>query len=443
MDEALSSASSSERARLPARLLSARGEAAIAVIRLASAEQLALLTSGTAPAPGRFGLRRLHFDGIVEDALVVRLEDGTIELHVHGNPTLVETLLASLRVDSGCVGTCARAAGSDARAIDYAHAIESADDHGDGNSTAACPYVDADASLLERAIVADLPRARTPAALGAMLAQLDEEGLVGLERDLRAAGCPAFGAAAAQRRARTSGGDAALRARVDAALATGDELEPWLEPRRVVLRGDVNAGKSSFFNLLLGRERVRSGAERALTRDPVEEVVDCAGLPIRLVDTAGQAVERDEIDAAAQAMADVLEQSADFVLRVASLDHDTGDAPRAGEARVWTHLDRSPGFDPEALARRLAADGSIALDATSTDPALRQRAARWLCATLLAFEATKRARNEASSFGADAARSSSATGEQSTAGAVPEPPRRAAWLDETQRAWLEGCRACL
>ncbi len=55
----------------------------------------------------------------------------------------------------------------------------------------------------------------------------------------------------------------------------------------VVLRGAVNAGKSSLFNALIGRDRSIVAAEAGTTRDYVEAEVVWEGLALTLVDTAG------------------------------------------------------------------------------------------------------------------------------------------------------------
>jgi len=55
----------------------------------------------------------------------------------------------------------------------------------------------------------------------------------------------------------------------------------------VVLAGAVNAGKSSLLNALLGRERALVSDIPGTTRDFLEEPCDLDGLPVRLVDTAG------------------------------------------------------------------------------------------------------------------------------------------------------------
>ncbi|MEG1609814.1 MAG: tRNA uridine-5-carboxymethylaminomethyl(34) synthesis GTPase MnmE [Bilophila sp.] len=73
-----------------------------------------------------------------------------------------------------------------------------------------------------------------------------------------------------------------------AALLLGFERSRcWREGVLVALAGQVNAGKSSLMNALLGRERAIVTEYAGTTRDFLEEPILLAGLPARLVDTAG------------------------------------------------------------------------------------------------------------------------------------------------------------
>ncbi|MBI3307564.1 MAG: tRNA uridine-5-carboxymethylaminomethyl(34) synthesis GTPase MnmE [Candidatus Omnitrophica bacterium] len=56
-----------------------------------------------------------------------------------------------------------------------------------------------------------------------------------------------------------------------------------------VITGKPNVGKSSLFNALLERDRALVSEFPGTTRDRLEEWIDIAGFPIRLVDTAGLA----------------------------------------------------------------------------------------------------------------------------------------------------------
>ncbi|MDR1436319.1 MAG: tRNA uridine-5-carboxymethylaminomethyl(34) synthesis GTPase MnmE [Puniceicoccales bacterium] len=55
----------------------------------------------------------------------------------------------------------------------------------------------------------------------------------------------------------------------------------------VAIVGSPNAGKSSIFNFLLGRERSIVSPMAGTTRDYVDGVVEIGNLPVRLIDTAG------------------------------------------------------------------------------------------------------------------------------------------------------------
>ena len=78
-----------------------------------------------------------------------------------------------------------------------------------------------------------------------------------------------------------------VAAGIRALLAGYERARCWREGALVVLAGRVNAGKSSLMNAFLGRERAIVTEKPGTTRDYLEEQTTLAGLPVRLVDTAG------------------------------------------------------------------------------------------------------------------------------------------------------------
>lgn len=77
-------------------------------------------------------------------------------------------------------------------------------------------------------------------------------------------------------------------------LAAYDRARIWREGALIALAGQVNAGKSSLMNALLGRPRAIVTERPGTTRDYLEEECRILGLPVRLVDTAGLREDSDD-----------------------------------------------------------------------------------------------------------------------------------------------------
>jgi len=281
--------------------LTASAAGGVAVLRVSgpvACDRLRVLVGlETLPAAGHLKLVQPHHAGEdLDEALLCGLGAAEFELHLHGSPALVAEVLALLDTDP--------------------HPAR---------------------SLEERARYAS---AHAPSELGARVTLAQADGrLRRAFEDLTSLS----GAALAQRCAQ-------LVERYDAARF-------FLEPTRVVLAGPTNAGKSTLFNALIGSERVIVSARAGTTRDAIRERVQLGGLPVDLVDTAGERVlpagaGQEEIEAAGQRAGRAWAESAHLVLWLQPVDAEELPAPPSA-LRLWTCADR-PGRDgrtPAVTAR--------------------------------------------------------------------------------------------
>ncbi|MCE9577851.1 MAG: tRNA uridine-5-carboxymethylaminomethyl(34) synthesis GTPase MnmE [Deltaproteobacteria bacterium] len=104
----------------------------------------------------------------------------------------------------------------------------------------------------------------------------------------------------------------------------------------VALAGPVNAGKSSLFNALVGRERSIVAATPGTTRDYVEARVEWRGVAVTLIDTAGERAGDDvgEIERRGIALATERLTTADAVLWIAAASEDDAGGARFGARGV-------------------------------------------------------------------------------------------------------------
>lgn len=116
-----------------------------------------------------------------------------------------------------------------------------------------------------------------------------------------------------------------LKQRIDQAIANVNEhlqrsvgLESLQSLPWVVLEGPANAGKSTLFNALLGRERAVVSGVEGTTRDVLVEPLELRGIPnaeILLVDVAGKETPNTHLDEAMQVAASIARDRADLRIR--------------------------------------------------------------------------------------------------------------------------------
>ena len=170
---------------------------------------------------------------------------------------------------------------------------------------------------------------------------------------------------------------ASLGARIASEQTRLREGKILREGALVVLAGPPNAGKSSLLNALLGEKRAIVSEVAGTTRDAIEEWLDVAGWPVRLVDTAGLRHAADAVEAEGVDRAEELIARADLVV---ALDLDV---PRALRVHSKCDLVRGDGLNVSAvtgegldalkaaIAARLAARAAVADEPSATSAARR------------------------------------------------------------------------
>lgn len=114
-------------------------------------------------------------------------------------------------------------------------------------------------------------------------------------------------------------------------LRSASAGERSLSGVRVALVGKPNAGKSTIFNALVGRERAIVTAHPGTTRDTLEEPIEIEGLPVVLIDTAGLREGAEPIEAEGVKRAREEIERADVVVYV----REAGENWTAGERAFW------------------------------------------------------------------------------------------------------------
>ena len=114
-----------------------------------------------------------------------------------------------------------------------------------------------------------------------------------------------------------------LAAEIDAAsaavrrlLAGADTGRILREGVKTVIVGRPNVGKSSLLNALLGMERAIVTDVPGTTRDIIEEEISVAGIPLRLLDTAGLRAAEDAVEQIGVARTEQHLMDAELILAV-------------------------------------------------------------------------------------------------------------------------------
>jgi len=126
-----------------------------------------------------------------------------------------------------------------------------------------------------------------------------------------------------------------MRASADALEAVAGEAEKLAaaaarggerDRRKVVaILGRPNAGKSTLFNALVGRDRAIVTAVPGTTRDAISESCELGGETVTLLDTAGLRSTEDEVEKIGVAVAERAGEKADLVLYVVDASREASE----------------------------------------------------------------------------------------------------------------------
>jgi tRNA modification GTPase len=323
--------------------------AAIAVLRLSGpgAFEAAELLAGTLPEPRRAGLRPLHDPAtatLLDRALVLTFPgpnsatgEDLVELHLHGGRAVVRAVETAL---GGIDGLRPAEPGEFTRRALINGRLDLSEAEGLGDLLMA--ETEAQRRMAVRAAEGGVRRqveewTRRLLQLAAQVeAQLDHSDEDDVAESVDAIAVIHPGAAALAR-------DIAL-------VTTRPPVERLRDGLRVVLAGPPNAGKSTLFNTLTGREAAIVSAVAGTTRDRIEAPVVRGGVAWLLVDTAGLAEATiDPIEAIGIDRARAALEEADIVLWLGD------DPPPSHPVLLWLQpLADLRGPAPDGAGYRLA-----------------------------------------------------------------------------------------
>lgn len=154
-----------------------------------------------------------------------------------------------------------------------------------------------------------------------------------------------------------------------ATTAAGERLRDGL---RVAILGPPNAGKSTLFNLLCGRERAIVSPRPGTTRDVLEAELEVGGVRMVIQDTAGLRAGGDEVEAEGHRRALEAAAEADLGLLLWAADGEEDEPPAPGGLAVvrvasradlsarrrpgWLRVSCVSGEGVDELRRALAAE---------------------------------------------------------------------------------------
>ena len=327
--------------------------AAIAVLRISGPDVPAIARAVHGqPEPRRATLRRLldPSDGtLIDRALVLSFPapdsstgEDVLEWHLHGGRAVVaaaERVLLSLGARPAEAGEFTRRAFANGR-IDLTEAEGLAELTAATSDAARRAALTQAEGALSRAIAGWQARTLELAARVEAAIDFDDEEDVSDELVPIHAGM------------------AALRAELLATLAS-PSAEQLRDGVRVVLAGPPNAGKSSLFNALTGRDAAIVTDVPGTTRDVLEAAVEWDGVPILLQDTAGRRDSDDPVERIGVERAEAAVAAADLVLWLG--DDEPPNVLAPGALALHARADERPVAEGRLAVSVVTGEGLAAL----------------------------------------------------------------------------------
>jgi len=288
------------------------GIAALAVVRLSGPESRAiidrLVTAKADGKPGRAVYRTLAHQGKTLDDVVVTFwraphsytGEETVEISCHGNPHIVENIVRA------CLELGARAA----RPGEFTQRAFLNDKL---SLTQAEGLLDLLYAPTERALAS--ARAMKEGRLGHALETVRAE-LVDLLSHLEASLDFAEEGIEPRVGPEFSARIESVREKIKQLIRTAPLGRILQEGALAVIVGEPNVGKSSLLNALLQEDRAIVAPTPGTTRDLIEAPCSVRGLPLRLIDTAGQRDSTDPVEAEGNRRARALLPNAQLLLHV-------------------------------------------------------------------------------------------------------------------------------
>jgi tRNA modification GTPase len=288
------------------------GVAALAVIRLSGPESRAIIDRLVAAKadgkPGHVVYRTLTHQGKTLDDVVLTFwhaphsytGEETVEISCHGNPHIVENIIEA------CLSHGARAA----RPGEFTQRAFLNDKL---SLTQAEGLLDLLYAPTERALASAraMKEGRLGLALEAVRAELIdllshlEASLDFAEEGIEPSVGPEFSARVEK-----------VREKINQLLRTAPLGRILQEGALAVIVGEPNVGKSSLLNALLREDRAIVAPTPGTTRDLIEAQCNVRGLPLRLIDTAGQRDSTDPIEIEGNRRARALLPNAQLLLHI-------------------------------------------------------------------------------------------------------------------------------